>query len=65
MDAAWKQAIDAGAKEYMPLADQFWGDRAGCIEDPFGHNWWLAQHVQDLTPEELREKAEAFFSQPT
>ena len=39
VDAAWKQAVNAGAKEVMPLADQFWGDRAGCFEDPFGHNW--------------------------
>jgi uncharacterized glyoxalase superfamily protein PhnB len=63
VDAAWKRAIDAGAKPVMPLADQFWGDRAGCFEDPFGHQWWLAQHIQDLTPEELRKSAEAFFSQ--
>jgi PhnB protein len=64
VDAAWKRAIDAGAKEVMPLIDQFWGDRAGCLVDPFGHQWWLAQHVKDLTPEELHKAAEAFFSQP-
>ena len=63
VDAAWKRAIDAGAKEIMPLADQFWGDRAGCLEDPFGHRWWLAQHMRDMTPEELRKAAESFFSQ--
>jgi PhnB protein len=63
VDAAWKRAMDAGAKEVMPLADQFWGDRAGCFEDPFGHNWWLAQHVQDLTPDELKKAAESYFSQ--
>jgi PhnB protein len=63
VDAAWKRAIDAGAKEVMPLIDQFWGDRAGCFQDPFGHNWWLAQHIQDLTPEELNKAAEAQFSQ--
>ena len=63
VDAAWKRAVDAGAKPVVPLADQFWGDRAGCIEDPFGHQWWLAQHIEDLTPEELRKKAESFFSQ--
>jgi uncharacterized glyoxalase superfamily protein PhnB len=65
VDAAWKQAVGAGATEYVPLADQFWGDRAGCLEDPFGHRWWLAQHIQDLSPEELRQKAEEAFSQPT
>lgn len=63
VDAAWKRAVDAGAKELVPLADQFWGDRTGCLEDPFGHQWWLAQHKQDLTPHELRKNAEAFFSQ--
>jgi uncharacterized glyoxalase superfamily protein PhnB len=63
VDAAWQQAVDAGAKTIMPLADQFWGDRTGCLEDPFGHRWWLAQHVQDLTAEELQKNAESFFSQ--
>ena len=62
VDAAWKRAVEAGGKPVMPLADQFWGDRAGCFEDPFGHRWWLAQHVQDMTPEELRKAAESFFS---
>jgi PhnB protein len=63
VDAAWKRAVDAGAKPIMPLADQFWGDRAGCLEDPFGHHWWLAQHIQDLTPEEIQKGSEAFLSQ--
>jgi PhnB protein len=63
VDAAWKRAIDAGAKEVVPLADQFWGDRSGCVEDPFGHQWWLSQHVQDLTEDEIRKNAEAFFAQ--
>jgi PhnB protein len=63
VDAAWKRAVDAGAKEIVPLADQFWGDRTGCVVDPFGHQWWLAQHVEDLTPEQIRKNAEAFFSQ--
>ena len=63
VDAAWKRAVDAGAKEVVPLADQFWGDRTGCVEDPFGHQWWLATHVQDLTQEEIRKNAEAYFSQ--
>jgi PhnB protein len=63
VDAAWKRAVDAGAKPIVPLADQFWGDRTGCLEDPFGHQWWLAQHMKDLTIEELRKEAEAHFSQ--
>jgi PhnB protein len=63
VDAAWKQAINAGGKEIQPLVDQFWGDRAGCFEDPFGHRWWLAQHLEDLSPEEIRQRAESYFSQ--
>jgi PhnB protein len=63
VDSAWKRAVDAGAKTIMPLEDQFWGDRAGCLEDPFGHRWWLAQHIKDMTDEELRRAAESFFSQ--
>jgi PhnB protein len=63
VDAAWKRALDAGGKPIMPLIDQFWGDRAGCFEDPFGHRWWLAQHVKDMTAEELQKSAEAFFAQ--
>ena len=63
VDAGWKQAIDAGGKEIMPLEDQFWGDRSGCFEDPFGHRWWLAQHLRDMTPDELNKAAESHFSQ--
>jgi len=63
VDAAWKRAVDAGAKPIMPLDDQFWGDRTGLLEDQYGHHWWLAQHVEDLTPEELNKRSEAFFSQ--
>ncbi len=62
VDTAWKRAVDAGASSIMPLADMFWGDRTGCLEDPFGHRWWLAQHVADLTPEEIQKGQEAFFS---
>jgi PhnB protein len=63
VDAAWKRAVDAGAKPIMPLDDQFWGDRTGLLEDPYGHHWWLAQHVEDLTPDELQKRSESFFSQ--
>jgi PhnB protein len=62
VDAAWKRAIDAGAKQVVPVQDMFWGDRLGCVEDPFGHAWNLAQHVSDPTPEEMRKGQEAFFS---
>jgi hypothetical protein len=46
----------------MPLTDQFWGDRCGCLEDPFGHRWWLAERVKDLSDGELREAAASFFA---
>ena len=47
VDAAWKRAVDAGAKPIQPLDDQFWGDRTG-FQDPFGHLWWLAATYQGL-----------------
>ena len=62
VDDAWKKAIAAGGKPVMELTDQFWGDRSGCFEDPFGHKWWLAQHIKDMTPEEMKSAAEEFFS---
>lgn len=63
VDAAWKRAVAAGAKTTMPLADMFWGDRTGTLEDPFGHSWSLAEHVKDLTPEEIDKGQEAFFAE--
>ena len=54
VDDAFAQAIDAGAKEIMPVADQFWGDRYGVLEDPFGHSWSLATPKQNLSEEEIR-----------
>ena len=62
VDAAWKKAIDAGGKQKMELGDQFWGDRMGQLEDPFGHYWSLAQHVKDMTPEEMKKAGEEFFA---
>jgi PhnB protein len=63
VDAAWKRAVDAGGKSIVPLDNQFWGDRAGCFEDPAGHRWWLSQRIKDMTVDELRKSAEEFFSQ--
>jgi PhnB protein len=53
VDAAYKRAVDAGATATMPPADMFWGDRYGVLQDPFGHQWSLATHQRDLTPEEI------------
>lgn len=63
VDAAFKRAVAAGARVKMPVADMFWGDRFGSVVDPFGHEWGLATHREDLTPREVRKRAEAFFAQ--
>ena len=55
VDAAFAQAVAAGAKVTMPVADMFWGDRYGQVEDPFGHRWSLATHKRDVTPAEMQE----------
>jgi len=61
VDATWEQALDAGARELMPLQNMFWGDRYGKLIDPFGHQWSMASHKQDLTLEQIRERATAAF----
>jgi len=58
VDAAFGKAVAAGAQVRMPLADMFWGDRYGMLTDPFGHCWSLATHKEDLTPEEIRKRAQ-------
>jgi PhnB protein len=55
VDAFVARAVKAGAKVTMEVADQFWGDRYGKLEDPFGHHWSVATHVRDLTPEEMQK----------
>ena len=55
VDATVAKAVAAGAKVTMPVADMFWGDRYGQLEDPFGHRWSVATHTRDLTSEEIRE----------
>jgi PhnB protein len=59
VDAVVKQAVDAGATVLMEVADQFWGDRFGTVQDPFGHSWSIATHVEDVAPEEIDERAKA------
>jgi uncharacterized glyoxalase superfamily protein PhnB len=56
-DAAFSQAVKAGAKIELPVSDQFWGDRTGQVSDPFGHRWWLATHKEDLTPAQIKQRA--------
>ena len=63
VDAVVKQAVDAGATVLMEVADQFWGDRFGTVQDPFGHTWAIATHVEDLTPEEIAERGRAAMAE--
>ena len=63
VDAAFARALAAGAKETMPVADMFWGDRYGQLADPFGHRWSLATHVRDLTPAQVAAAAKACFTE--
>ena len=59
VDAAFARAVAAGAKAVRPVQDQFYGDRSGTLRDPFGHQWTLATHVEDVSPEEMRRRLEA------
>jgi PhnB protein len=58
VDAAFARALAAGAKAVRPVQDQFYGDRSGTLEDPFGHQWTLATHVEDVSPEEMERRAQ-------
>jgi PhnB protein len=60
-DAAFNQAVAAGAKVAMPIADQFWGDRYGQITDPFGHTWSIGAKVRNVSEKEVEEAAKAHF----
>ena len=59
VDAVFNQAVAAGAKVQRPVADQFYGDRTGGVTDPFGHVWYVATHMEDVSPEEMRKRAAA------
>jgi PhnB protein len=61
-DAAFEQAVRAGAKVTMPLDDMFWGDRYGKLEDPFGHHWSIGTHVREVSPEEMQKGMEEMVS---
>ncbi|HEY1288045.1 MAG TPA: VOC family protein [Burkholderiales bacterium] len=55
VDSFVARAVKAGAKVTMPVADQFWGDRYGKLEDPFGHHWSVATHQRDVAPDEMKK----------
>ena len=61
-DAAFEQAVEAGAKTLQPVEDKFYGDRSGSFEDPFGHRWHVATHVEDVPPDEMEKRAAAAMS---
>jgi PhnB protein len=63
VDSRFNQAVAAGAKVERPLQDQFYGDRSGTVVDPFGHKWTIATHKEDVAPEEMKRRAEAFMKQ--
>ena len=56
-DSTFERAIDAGAKQLQPVEDKFYGDRSGSFEDPFGHHWNVATHVEDISPDEMSKRA--------
>lgn len=62
-DASYKKAIDAGAHSLCAPVDMFWGDRFSKIKDPFGQEWTMATHIEDLSEKEIMERRNAFFSQ--
>lgn len=61
-DAAFDRAVKAGATPIMPLADMFWGDRYGKVSDPFGHQWSIATHKEDVAPQECARRAQEWFA---
>ena len=63
VDAVVERAVGAGAKVTMPIADMFWGDRYGTLEDPFGHKWSVATHKRDVTPEEMQQAMQKMGSE--
>ncbi len=63
-DAAFKQAVDAGATVLQPVADQFWGDRLGRVACPYGYRWSVSQRVRNVSPEEISQKAAEWCENP-
>lgn len=58
VDAVFAKALAEGARELRPVEDQFYGDRVGQLEDPFGHRWSVATHVEDISEEEMMRRAQ-------
>ena len=60
VDRLWQRAVDAGCEVIHPLADQFYGDRGGRLRDPFGQQWMLSTHIEDVSPEEMERRMRAW-----
>jgi PhnB protein len=65
VDRVFERAVEGGARALRPVTDQFYGDRSGTLEDPFGHVWTVATHVEDVPPEEMKRRAEAAMRSTT
>jgi PhnB protein len=63
VDALWERAVAAGCEVLYPLADQFYGDRAGRLRDPFGHQWMLSTHIEDVDRDEIDRRIQAWSEQ--
>jgi PhnB protein len=61
VDSFFQKAVAAGAREAKPIMDQFYGDRSGQLQDPFGHLWWIATHKEDVSPEEMQKRVDTMF----
>ena len=64
-DEVFDRAVRAGGTVQMPMADQFWGDRAGSVIDPAGYTWWIATHTEELSRTEIEQRSADFFKQAT
>jgi len=61
VDSVYQRAIKAGGKSVMEPTDMFYGDRSGGVKDPSGNSWFVATHKEDIAPQELQKRAEAFY----
>jgi PhnB protein len=62
VDAVWKSALDAGGKGIFPPEDQFYGERSARIEDPFGHQWLVSTHIEDVSPQEMQRRMQEMMN---
>jgi uncharacterized glyoxalase superfamily protein PhnB len=63
VDSVYQRAIKAGGKSVMEPTDMFYGDRSGGVKDPSGNSWFVATHKEDIAPQELQKRAEAFYKE--